>query len=48
MSTLGIIAIVIGCIIAAPFIIGAIAIVGGFICAIICSFIEVIRDIFCL
>ena len=48
MSTLGIIAIVIGCIIRAPFIIAAIALVGGFICAIICSLIEAIKDIFFL
>lgn len=46
MSTLGIIAIVIGCILGAPFIIGAIAIVGGLICAIICTIIGAIEDIF--
>ena len=46
MSTLGIIAIVIGCIIGAPFIISSLVIVGGFICAIICSIIEAIEEIF--
>lgn len=46
MSTLGTIAIVAGCIIGAPFIITALAIVGGFICAIIYSIAEAITDIF--
>lgn len=46
MSTLGIIAIVIGCIIGAPFIIAALATVGGLIYAIICSIIEAIKEIF--
>lgn len=46
MSTLGIIAIVIGCIIGAPFIIAALALIGSFICFIIGSIIEAIEDIF--
>lgn len=45
MSTLGIIAIVVGCIIGAPFIIAALAIVGGLICAIISLVIEAVEDI---
>lgn len=45
MSTLGIIAIVIGCIIGAPFIIAALAIIGDLICVIINLVIEVVEGI---
>lgn len=43
MSTLGIIAIVIGCTIGAPFIISALVIVVGLIYAIICAIIDAIK-----
>lgn len=46
MSTLGIIAIVVGCIIGMPFIITALSMVVCFICGIICLIIEAIEDIF--